>query len=246
MKNNKFYIGIFLISIASLALEISYLRFFSIAQWYHFAFMIISIALFGMAVAGTFLSIIKLKSPFFWSSILFSLSVLIGFFVINKVMFDPFKAIIDLKHIFILLIYYLFLGLPFFFFGIIIASAFSSFQKKSGKIYFFNMLGSAAGSLIPLFLFSYFNIKTILIISLMGLLSSFFFQKIPEQPRISLRTKNIYISLLLILANILLFFLPVEINISKYKELRQALNVPNSKLIATKYNSFSRIDIIDS
>ncbi len=246
MRDNKFHVGILLISIASLALEISYLRFFSIAQWYHFAFMIISIALFGMAVAGTFLSIIKLKSPFFLASILFSLSILAGFFVFNKIMFDPFQAIIDIKHIFILLVYYFLLGLPFFFFGIIIASAFSSFQKDSGKIYFFNMLGSAIGAIIPLFLFSYFNVKIILVISLIGLSSSILFQQNPFHNIIFLKIKNIHIVSLLILINILLFFLPVKINISKYKELSQALNVPNSRLIATKYNSFSRIDIVKS
>ena len=52
--------------------------------------------------------------------------------------------------------------------------------------------------------------------------------------------------LILIIINLLLFFIPVELNISKYKELSQALNFPNSKLIGTEYNSFSRVDIVNS
>ena len=114
---DKIYIGIFLISLATLALEISLIRFFSIAQWYHFAFMVVSIALFGIAASGTFLSIKKIKNPLFISSILFSVSVLVGFIITNNIFFDPFKAIIDNKYIFTLFIYYIFLGLPFFFFG---------------------------------------------------------------------------------------------------------------------------------
>jgi len=238
MKSNKTFYGIFLISLAALSLEISLIRFFSISQWYHFAFMIVSIALFGLAASGTFLTIKKLNNPLFISSILFSLSVLIGFFITNNLIFDPFKAVLDFKHIFILLIYYIFLGLPFFFFGIIIAHSFLKFQKRAGKIYFYNMSGSAFGTLASLFFMSFFNIKTIFIISLIGFISALFF--------VDKKKKKIIFLLFLILINLLLFFTPLEINISKYKELNQALNVPGSKLINTEYNSFSRVDIIKS
>jgi len=237
MENNKIFYGIFLISLATLALEISLIRFFSISQWYHFAFMVVSIALFGIAASGTFLTIKKLKNPLFISSILFSISVLIGFFVVNNLIFDPFQAILNFKHIFILLVYYVFLGLPFFFFGIIVAYSFSKFQNKAGKVYFYNMSGSAIGALASLFFVSIFNIKTIFVISLLGLLSSLFFMS-------NKKSRNIIF--ILIIVNLLLFFVPIELNISKYKELSQALNVPNSKLIDTKYNSFSRVDIVNS
>lgn len=199
--------------------------------------MVVSIALFGIAASGTFLTIKKLKNPLFLSSILFSVSVLISFFIMNKLIFDPFEAIINFRHIFVLLVYYLFLGLPFFFFGIIVAYSFSKFQNKAGKVYFYNMSGSAVGAIASLFFISIFNIKTIFVISLLGLLSSLFFVN-------NKRFKNIVF--ILIIFNLLLFFVPIELNISKYKELSQALNVPNSKLIDTKYNSFSRVDIVES
>tara|TARA_Y100000294_G_scaffold121335_1_gene112782 strand:- start:588 stop:3041 length:2454 start_codon:yes stop_codon:yes gene_type:complete len=294
MGNNNIFVGIFLISLATLALEISLIRFFSISQWYHFAFMVVSIALFGIAASGTFLTIKKLKNPLFISSILFSLSALIGFLVTNKIIFDPFEAIVNFNHVSVLLLYYIFLGLPFFFFGIIIAYCFSKFQNKAGKVYFYNMSGSAVGVLASLFFISYFNVKTILVISFIGLFSSLFFinnsktinnnsilkkplfkksiKKINNKENKKLKKINKIISLykktlikksikqynkynvinkknivfVLIFINLILFFIPLEINISKYKELSQALNVPNSKLIDTKYNSFSRVDIVKS
>tara|TARA_Y100000310_G_scaffold203351_1_gene203585 strand:+ start:18975 stop:21287 length:2313 start_codon:yes stop_codon:yes gene_type:complete len=236
-ENNKIYFGIFLISLATLALEISLIRFFSISQWYHFAFMVVSIALFGIAASGTFLTIKKLKNPLFLSSILFSISVLISFFITNNLIFDPFEAIINFKHVFVLLVYYIFLGLPFFFFGIIVAYSFLKFQNKAGKVYFYNMSGSALGTVASLFFISIFNVKTIFVISLLGLLSSLFFMS---------NRKSMNIVFVLITINLSLFFIPIELNISKYKELSQALNVPNSKLIDTKYNSFSRVDIVES
>ena len=51
------YIGVFLISAATLALEISLTRVFSVAQWHHFAFMVISIGLFGFGASGSFLAV---------------------------------------------------------------------------------------------------------------------------------------------------------------------------------------------
>jgi len=254
-KVNKIFYGIFLISLATLALEINLIRFFSISQWYNFAFMIVSIALFGIAASGTFLTIKKTKNPLFISSILFSFSTLIGFFVANNVIFDPFEAIVNFKHIFILMVYYIFLGLPFFFFGIVVAYSFSKFQSEAGKVYFYNMSGSAIGALASLFFISYFNIKAILVISLLGLISSLFFidnakskntifKKSIKKGNNIITKKNIIF--ILIITNLMLFFVPLEINISKYKELSQALNVPNSKLIDTKYNSFSRVDIVES
>ena len=47
-KYQKIFIVIFLCSFASLAYEITLTRIFSVALWYHFAFMIISIAMLGI------------------------------------------------------------------------------------------------------------------------------------------------------------------------------------------------------
>ncbi|HEX6144111.1 MAG TPA: hypothetical protein VFZ01_15445, partial [Geminicoccaceae bacterium] len=45
------------ISAAILAYEVLLMRLFSIQQWYHFAYMIISIALLGFGASGTFLAL---------------------------------------------------------------------------------------------------------------------------------------------------------------------------------------------
>ncbi len=236
-KINKKYIGLFLISIATLMLEISLIRFFSISQWYHFAFMVISIALFGIAASGTFLFIKNIKNPLFLSSTLFSLSIIIGFFTTNNISFDPYKAATNPAHIFVLLLYYIFLSLPFFFFGIIVAFIFSQNQKNSGIVYFYNLSGSALGTILAVPSLAFLNTKVIFLISLIGFFASLFLIENRKYQRIIW---------FLIILNLLLFFSKIDINISQYKELNHALNVPNSKLIATKWNSFSKVDIVDS
>ena len=48
------YAGLFLVTMATLAHEILLTRIFSVTLWYHFAFMAISIAMFGTTVGGIF------------------------------------------------------------------------------------------------------------------------------------------------------------------------------------------------
>jgi len=50
------YAGIFLLSAATLALEVSLTRTFALAQWYHFAFMAVAIALLGAGASGSLLA----------------------------------------------------------------------------------------------------------------------------------------------------------------------------------------------
>ncbi len=49
--------AVFLLSSSSMSFEVLLTRYFSFTQWSHLSFMVISIALFGMAAAGTVLSL---------------------------------------------------------------------------------------------------------------------------------------------------------------------------------------------
>src|SRR5262249_42719140 len=46
------YVGLFLVPLATLVFEILLTRIFSITLWYHFAFMAISVAMFGITVGA--------------------------------------------------------------------------------------------------------------------------------------------------------------------------------------------------
>ena len=48
-----------LVSAGVLAYEVLLARLFSIIQWYHFAYMVISIALLGYGASGTFLALAR-------------------------------------------------------------------------------------------------------------------------------------------------------------------------------------------
>ena len=108
---------IFFVSLSSLAYEITLMRIFSISLWYHFAFMVISIAMLGIAASGTLLSVYpKLKDPSHIQSyiLLFCISVPASYLLMNIVPFDPARLSWDRSQVLYLSLYYLILSFPFF------------------------------------------------------------------------------------------------------------------------------------
>src|SRR5438045_1385305 len=51
------YIGVLLLSLATLLLELALTRVLSVALWYHFGFLIISTALLGFGASGVVLAL---------------------------------------------------------------------------------------------------------------------------------------------------------------------------------------------
>ena len=52
MRPLWFYTGVFLTSLASLMLEIVQTRILSVVVWYHLAFLVISLAMFGLTAGA--------------------------------------------------------------------------------------------------------------------------------------------------------------------------------------------------
>ncbi|MDH3881291.1 MAG: hypothetical protein OES64_07045, partial [Desulfobacteraceae bacterium] len=155
--------AVFLLSLSALSFEILLVRVFSISQWNHLSFMVISITLFGFAAGGTFLNIIdtykkgweKHLSSFeniHIFTILFTLSAIISFIVLNRIPLDYFRLPLEPIQALYLLTAYLLLALPFFFTGLVVSIAYAFMPEKTGFVYFANMAGSAFGAIIPVML----------------------------------------------------------------------------------------------
>jgi spermidine synthase len=240
------YIGIFFISIATLLLEISLTRIFSVSLWYHFAFMVISVSLFGFGASGTFLSLFpnllkrNINRLLFLFSGLFSIFCIISFLITNSLTFDPFTILWDKTQILNTMIYYSALSIPFFFSGLCIAIVISSIPRKVNKIYFFNLVGSGIGSILILYLFSLVSSNVVIFVSLLGFLSTFLFSLNYSKRYVFLSLAGIFI------VTFLLLNVQFEINISPYKDLNSQLRYENSSILFTQWNSFSRVDVIRS
>ena len=96
------YAAVFLLSVSSITFEILLARIFSISQWNHLAFMVISMALFGLAASGTVLSMRDTggrqlcpgmgDNRIQMSVLLYSVSALASFLVLNRLPLDYLKT----------------------------------------------------------------------------------------------------------------------------------------------------------
>jgi len=130
---------------AALLLELSLTRIFSVVFYYHFAFLAISIALFGLGAGGVFSYVVAgWKAPLFVRlgrlSAATSIAVVAALSVIVSQTRDPSGW--DLA-----LVYFA-AAIPFFLAGTIVSLAISSTIERVHRIYFFDLLGAAGGCLL--------------------------------------------------------------------------------------------------
>lgn len=85
------YTGVFLTTLATLMLELTLTRIFSVVFYYHFAFLAISIALFGSGAGGVFSYVVLGWPGSVWRK-LAVLSTLNSFFVVLSVYFVLSRA----------------------------------------------------------------------------------------------------------------------------------------------------------
>ena len=243
IKYPKIFFVIFLCSSSSLAYEITLTRVFSISLWYHFAFMIISIAMLGIGASGTVLSLYpKLRnlSNIGTYTLLLGVSISLSYVSSNQILFDPVRLSWDRMQLLYIGFYYVILSIPFFFTGLIIATAFSYISERAGLLYGADLLGAGTGSMGVLYLMTISGPeKAVLIISLISLSAAFIAGGRKIKP----------ISLLLILLTLALLIIHpsfINLRMSPYKGLQMALRYPNAEHLKTYYSFFSRIDTFKS
>ncbi len=101
------------LSAATLLLETTLTRLFAVAQFYHFAFLVISLALFGYGASGTLLSVIprlreiQLERMLTYLGVGFVFTVGLAYAVVNLLPFDSYSIAWDRRQVFLFVLYYL-------------------------------------------------------------------------------------------------------------------------------------------
>jgi len=237
------FLVIFLSSFSTLAYEIVLTRIFSISLWYHFAFMVVSIAMLGLGASGTILSLFpRFRHPAHLGSYGLALGATLSAstLIANQIPFDPVALSWSGFQITYIGLYYLVLGVPFFMTGLIIATALSSLSQQSGLVYGADLLGAGLGSLGVLGLMTFVSPERLVFVLSMVALGACFI--LPG------RTTRV-LALGLMLLNLgMLILLPefVRIRMSPYKGLQVALRYPGAERLGTYDSPFSRIDFFRS
>jgi hypothetical protein len=252
MGLSRTYLAVYLVSAATLTYEIGLMRLFSLAQGYHFAFMVISIALMGIGAGGAALMIFAPAGPkdarktfSFLSAFaaLFSITAIVSYAASNLILFDPVKASWSKYEFFKILFQYLILSLPFVFSGMIISAAIRSMSEKVHRIYFSDLAGAATGCVIILLVLAHTGGEgAVIAAAALSLAASLVFST-PSRVRGALLPAMALVLLLVV------SFGPkgiLEVNISQYRDFSVALNFPGGRVIETLFSPSGRMDIVQS
>jgi hypothetical protein len=245
----RFLAGIFLISTATLCLEITLTRYFSISQQYHFAFLVVSITFLGYGASGSALTVLKrfeardMERDLSYVSLFFGCSVVVCFLLCNRIPFDLIQLAWNTHHAALIILYYILLSVPFFFAGLTLALAIARNPSQVNKIYFFDLFGAGCGIILAALIFLPKGDRgVILIISLLAVGASALFSK--RQPFIF----KICLGVVFAAGMALFLYSPawLSFRISPFKALPLANQYAEAKIQLTRWNGISRIDIIES
>jgi hypothetical protein len=242
---------------ATLLLESTLTRLLAVAQFYHFAFLVISLALLGFGASGTVLSVypslqkISLERLLPRLGVGFILSVGLAYAIVNFLPFDSYSIAWDRRQILFFVLYYLALALPFLISGLGIGAALATSEQQSHLIYTANLVGSGIGALLsPLVMWLAGVPGAVLASALLGLVVA---MPLPS-PGIERRVRVEGIYGMIILMGITLFATltslnfqgraPLGMTISPYKGLSQARRYLGSEVRYSRWNAISRLDVI--
>src|SRR3954467_7153418 len=146
------YLGIFLLSLATLLLELSLTRVLSVALWYHFGFLVISTALLGFGMSGVVLALWKglrermpLDRALALLALLFGILTVVCFWLLQRIPFDPFSLFSDKRQLGFMPLYYIVISLPFFCSGLALALLFTRGGTSVNRLYAFDLVGAGLG-----------------------------------------------------------------------------------------------------
>jgi hypothetical protein len=234
---------------ATLLLEGALLRLLAVAQFYHFAFLVVSLALLGFGASGTLLSLsprlqrTPLDRLLPWTGAAFAAAVAASYAVVNWLPFDSYSIAWERRQILYFALYYLALTLPFVAGGLGIGAALAAGGPHSHRVYAANLLGSALGALLAPAALAWAGVPgAALAAAALGLFPAW-------RGRARWATGALLVGC--VAALILLGRLnvqgraPLALTISPYKGLAHALRYPGSARTFGGWNAIARVDVVE-
>ena len=143
---------IFTVSLGLMMFEITLVRLFSVIMWYHLAFFVLAIALFGFGLGGLYAQIWRRGGkgaaepgrlhaflPIFIACAIVSALVLLVLLPLNTA-----SEMYQVPRIRWILCAFLIAAAPFFFGSIYMAQLFAARPAEAGRLYFADLLGAGA------------------------------------------------------------------------------------------------------
>jgi hypothetical protein len=145
----RFFGGVFLVTGATLMLEIIQTRILSVVAWYHLAFFVISIAMFGLTAGAIWVYLRRerfseatLSFDLGWFSLAFALTTVASLAIQMTL---PLTTGVTATSIVVWTELAVCMAAPFFFSGVVVSLALTRSPFPIGLVYGVDLLGAAAG-----------------------------------------------------------------------------------------------------
>src|SRR5581483_9642852 len=166
-------LGVGCLSAALLMIELALTRIFSVTMYYHFAFLAISIALFGLSASGVYVYVVRKSFERRRASALLTVHALLfaSVTVLSLAALVRIRVGLNYSHanLIKMIAIYALAALPFFTGGSAVSLAISRFSKQVNVVYGADLIGAASGCPLLLPLMSRFGAPgVVLLAALLG------------------------------------------------------------------------------
>lgn len=231
-----------------LAFELTLTRIFALAQFYHFAFLAISLALLGSGAAGSALSLWPRlgRHPARWAAG-FALAALGSYAILNLVPFDSYAIAWDRRQALYLLLSFVGAALPFLFSGLTIGGLLAADAQSLHRVYAANLAGSALGCAAVLPLLNWLGGEGALFASAaLGLVAAGLLTPRPSRLPAAARAAGVLAGTGALLALAIVRPEWAALRLSPYKGLTQALLAPGARHTLSRWGTLARVDVVES
>ena len=246
MRGSSLFAALLIISAVAIAYQIGLMRILSIAQWHHFAYMIISIAMLGFGASGVMLTVVQGRvrgCELSWlNTAAFLLPIsLIGCYLLSQhVPFEVFRLVSEPRQFLYLLELYVLLAVPFFLASTCITLSFFIRPGQIGSLYCINMVGSGLGAVGAVGLLYWAHPR--MLPSMLAVLAAAAHWMLVRRARYGFaRGCGLFL-----LAGFVAYACPQPIRVSEYKALSYALRLPDAKILAERWSPLSVITAVKS
>lgn len=239
-------LGMAVLSAATLLLQVALTRMFSVAQFYHFAFLVVSLALLGFGASGSLLVLsphLRQEKHRAWYAIGFSVSVVLAYLFVNHFSFDSYSIAWDSSQLYLLIANLLALTVPFVLAGALIGALLIQAAQYAGRTYAANLFGSALGAMLAPLLIGWFGSeRVILLCTALGMVAGVLLVGRND------RFAKLFVTTGMVMSLAILIIFPsvFEVQPSPYKSLSQFRLNPDAQITATYQNAYSQLDIVES
>ncbi len=243
-------LAVALLSAAALGGEVLLIRLFSIVQWHHFAYMMISVALLGYGAAGTFVTLARdavlarYAQIFVVAAVLFGATAVASFLLAQRVGFDPLELLWDPQQPLRLLFVYVLLFVPFFCAATALCATFARFGADAPLVYGADIVGGGAGVLAVVA--ELFAVSPMTALRFTGALGGIAAAAAALHCRLHPR---VLVPLSVGGALVLAFAAPsdwMQLRPSQFKPLSQALALRGAHVVAERSSPLGLVTVVDS